>query len=371
MNNKTYTNCLLCGHRLDGAAESIENHNLPLTSEWRGMYIFNCRVCTTYALSENDIHSEILNRYTQPQKSLLSHILCKRSKSGALDKKGFYVTESYINSILKNEKLPNPGEQYEILIHWLGDSDKPFGEYSEARHANIKAIIGAQSDENIKIILNALLRDKLIESENIDEYNGIGGESTNINPELATYGSLYHLRLSLEGWKKYQELKKGRTESKRVFMAMPFKNENDSVGDPYGIRQTYERLKDYVKQTGFELINPLLDEEKAGQIIERLQVEIRNSKFMIADLTESNNGAYWEAGYAKGLGKEVIYICSEEWLNEVDEDGKPKHKIHFDTLQSLTIRWNKDDLHAVGERLKAVIRNTFPSEAIQEDPKDV
>ncbi len=41
-------------------------------------------------------------------------------------------------------------------------------------------------------------------------------------------------------------------------------------------------------------------------------VQIRDAKFVIADLTHGNDGAYWEAGYAEGLGKPVAYICEKE-----------------------------------------------------------
>ena len=50
---------------------------------------------------------------------------------------------------------------------------------------------------------------------------------------------------------------------------------------------------------------------KAGLIDDRLRVEIRTSRFLIADLTHENAGAYWEAGFAEGLGKPVIYTCEK------------------------------------------------------------
>jgi len=36
---------------------------------------------------------------------------------------------------------------------------------------------------------------------------------------------------------------------------------------------------------------------------------IRTARFVIADLTHDNNGAYFEAGFAEGLGLPVIYTC--------------------------------------------------------------
>ena len=87
--------------------------------------------------------------------------------------------------------------------------------------------------------------------------------------------------------------------------------------------------------------------------------EIQCSDFMIADLTHANNGAYWEAGYAEGLGKPVIYTCEKEKFNS--------QKTHFDTNHHLTVLWDKDAPEQAGELLKATIRATLPQLAKLED----
>ena len=69
-------------------------------------------------------------------------------------------------------------------------------------------------------------------------------------------------------------------------------------------------FKPSVSQTGFQL-HKLDDHPRAGLIDDRLCVEIQSSDFLIADLTHDNYGAYWEAGYAEGLGKPVIYTCEK------------------------------------------------------------
>jgi len=76
-----------------------------------------------------------------------------------------------------------------------------------------------------------------------------------------------------------------------------------------------DHFKPTVLQTGFTL-KRLDEEQKAGLIDDQLRVEIRQSKFLLAELTESNSGAYWEAGYAEGLGKPVIYLCSNEYFQK-------------------------------------------------------
>jgi nucleoside 2-deoxyribosyltransferase len=80
-----------------------------------------------------------------------------------------------------------------------------------------------------------------------------------------------------------------------------------------------------VAQTGFEL-RRLDQKPKAGLIDLRMRVEIRSAKFLVADLTDENRGAYWEAGFAEGLGKKVYYTCEASKFD--------KAKTHFDTEQS-------------------------------------
>jgi hypothetical protein len=90
-----------------------------------------------------------------------------------------------------------------------------------------------------------------------------------------------------------------------------------------------------------------------------LESKIRNSKFIIADLTNSNNEAYWEAGFAEGLGEIVIYTCEKSaWENE---------KTHFDTNNHQNIIWYEKDLDLAGEDLKTTIRTSLPEEAIMSD----
>ena len=65
---------------------------------------------------------------------------------------------------------------------------------------------------------------------------------------------------------------------------------------------------------------------------------IRRSRFLIADFTQGRGGArgsvYYEAGFAHGLGKDVIFTCRKDKVN----------KLHFDVRQYLCITWEKDRL---------------------------
>jgi hypothetical protein len=109
-----------------------------------------------------------------------------------------------------------------------------------------------------------------------------------------------------------------------------------------------------VGRADFEL-RILTDRQPAGLIDDQLRVALRASRFVIADLTHGNNGAYWEAGFAEGLGRPVIYTCRKaEW---------DVRKTHFDTNHLVTIIWEPNQLEDAGTRLTATIRATLPGEA--------
>jgi hypothetical protein len=94
-----------------------------------------------------------------------------------------------------------------------------------------------------------------------------------------------------------------------------------------------------------------------------MRVEIRTSRFVICDLTHGNRGAYWEAGFAEGLGRPVFYICRRDVLNDRNHPDHP----HFDTAHQLIIEWNPADPATGMQELKDVIRATLPAEAQMDD----
>ena len=110
-----------------------------------------------------------------------------------------------------------------------------------------------------------------------------------------------------------------------------------------------DALKQAISKAGY--LPVLIDEvQYNGQIVPEMLYQIRESRFVIAELSHHNNGAYYEAGYALGLGKEVIHICEEEAMGS---------KLHFDVKQVNTITYKADDLDGLKERLTKRIQATI------------
>jgi nucleoside 2-deoxyribosyltransferase len=111
-------------------------------------------------------------------------------------------------------------------------------------------------------------------------------------------------------------------------------------------------------KAGYELTT-VIENQPAGMVDDQMRVRLRTARFVVADLTYGSRGAYWEAGFAEGLGRPVIYTCRKaEW---------EKEKTHFDTNHLVTIIWDPADLQSAAASLTATIRASLPEEAVMED----
>lgn len=305
-----------------------------LAPEGRDCIAYSCIHCGGYELGGR-LLAGLLRLFAESAVSdarhRLSHAIRKMQKGSDVP----ILNSEQVEKIL-TRPLPTPTEQADILIRWLGTTSSGPGLTTDLSYKKHGAIMGSSSEAGFVLVVRHLLDEHLIEG-NLRQFAN------------APAGPI--VTLSFRGWERFEQLKTLRSHYGRGFVAMKF-------GDPVldGIIEVV--FKPAALQTGFQLFR-LDDNPRAGLIDDRLRVEIRSSDFIIADLSHDNPGAYWEAGYAEGLGIPVIYAC--EW------EKFEKHKTHFDTNHHLTIRWNKDDPNSARDSLKATIRATLPHLANQRD----
>ncbi len=127
--------------------------------------------------------------------------------------------------------------------------------------------------------------------------------------------------LSAQGLFYAEQLLTTNINSNKVFVATEFH-------DDYEKRLT-DAIKPACKDCGFEAFT-ISDEGFNNNINDEMIVGIKRSKFLIADFTHNNKGVYYEAGFASGMGLEVIKCCNKNWFDEEDKNGQRKNKLHFD-----------------------------------------
>ena len=146
------------------------------------------------------------------------------------------------------------------------------------------------------------------------------------------------LLLSMEGWNRIQPLQRPGGIPGNCFVAMSFSAE---------MRPAYQRgIQPAISDAGFKAIR-IDRKEHNNEITDEIMAEIRNCQFMVADFTGQRQGVYYEAGFAVGLGRAVIWCCRK------DEIGK----LHFDTNHKNHIDWETPE--ELRERLYRRIRATI------------
>ena len=117
-------------------------------------------------------------------------------------------------------------------------------------------------------------------------------------------------------------------DSSQAFVAMWFSEEMD---DAY-----WKGIGPAIEEAGYEPLRIDLKPD-VKKIDDEIFAEIRRSRFLVADMTQGDDGArggvYFEAGLAEGLGLPVLYTCHKDWM---------KH-IAFDTRQFFHIEWDTPD----------------------------
>ena len=71
---------------------------------------------------------------------------------------------------------------------------------------------------------------------------------------------------------------------------------------------------------------------------------IEAADFCIADLTYARPSVYYEAGYAIGLGKPVIYTARSDHLRAKDDDPHGLFRVHFDLQMKNIIPWTAPNI---------------------------
>lgn len=293
---------------------------------------YTCPHCGDFKLSGTLVETLPDYRSKDPDAGAkLSHAIRRAHET----QKIIYITDEMAKTILKYP-LPRPREQADLLIRWLANNVPGPGETVKVEYKTHGAIIGSKSAAGFELVLDHLFKVELV---------------AGMQHKTLQHRDCADVMLSFDGWEYYEKLKSGGAKYRKAFMAMKF-------GDPQLDKVLETVFKPSAKRAGFDLFK-LNDVPKAGLIDDRLRVDIQASDFVVVDLTHDNPGAYWEAGYAEGLGKPVIYTCKK---SKFDSD-----KTHFDTNHHLTICWDENVLEQAGEELTATIRATLPHVAVLVD----
>lgn len=156
--------------------------------------------------------------------------------------------------------------------------------------------------------------------------------------------SFPHYIITLDGWQKIDELRKNEQVLKQGFIAMQFGDDTKYIR---------EAFRTAIRESGYS--ERFIDEKEHNhQIVPEIFFEIERSRFVVVDITYPNYGAYYEAGYAQALGKEVIICCKKDVFDSKDKKDRP----HFDIAQKSMIVWTDEEdlIKRLKRRIEATVQ---------------
>lgn len=304
----------------------------------RDAQAFDCDGCGRFEISRTAMVTwfEQERRLSAMQRAALSHAL----RTGTRGSGAPMVTTTWMETFAPTARVPTPAAQATNLIRVVGDWVSEGGDGYFIDDVVDTPLVGSFSRPMFDQLFNELVAKGLLIRV---------GEETRPNPRDIGVLSGALFSLSLEGWERYEEEKRGGFAGKYGFIAMKF---GDAVLDPFVEATIKPAVRDGID---YDLVD-LRNVSRAGVIDNIMRAQIRDAAFVLVDLTHDNPGAYWEAGYAEGLGKPVIYICEQSKFDAA--------KTHFDTNHCTTVMWRAEEPAPFSEQLVATLRrslNLFPA----------
>jgi hypothetical protein len=291
--------------------------------------LFDCDVCGKFAVSGTAIDDYLDNqmmKLTKVKRAALSHQIKSNAKLG--HKPRMLTTYDLQLAVDNPASLPSPAQQAANIIRFIGGHVTDEGAAIESIPPDFGAIIGSPSREFAFDILSELKKLGFVTAMFPSDLNAFHAQE---------------VTLTLAGWDKYESEKHGELSGNYGFLAL-------KTGDPFLDPLVKNHIKPSIEAIGFKLVD-YRDIAQAGIIDNILRVQIRDAAFVLVDLTHENAGAYWEAGYAEGLGKPVLYICEKNKFEE--------KKTHFDTNHCTTVQWDIDQVDDFLANLIATLKRSL------------
>lgn len=290
---------------------------------------FDCSLCGMFGIADNlirDIDQLSIepNRLNGAQRARLIKYVHDRSRAAPTNT--FIVVQADLGFVFNEMRLPSPGEQAVNIIRYVGDRLVDSADGLDNLPLDFFVLVGSPSPRRAGLIVEQLLSDGIFIGSVGLPRRLLTTPSGSVDEKQLTVSGL---DLTLRGWDRYEAEKRGRYAGPYGFVARKF------VQAPLDILLRDHTRPALKQELGLDLID-MRDAARAGVIDNVMREKIRDAAFVVADLTDDNAGAYWEAGYAEGLGKPVLYICERGKFERGAPDGGGTH---FDTNHLTTVLW--------------------------------
>lgn len=313
--NTLFYECPVCGHfELDMDIEDKRDMNHLASYLFYHAYFEKTDTAPCY-------HTELSEEYcTQTH---------EKHKNSSLYRLPYHMD----SRVIDNWYPKTFSEKIDMILLYLGKHEKHFGEELKFSFTELEIMLFVDLHETDGNNYHRF-RNSSICAEEARKVLKYLLEERFLTVNYGIDGSI-GISLAANGYKRIDELQRNKSTGNTALVAMKFGDETKPVR---------EAIKHGIKEAGYTPI--VYDEvENNDYIMPELLKSIRDSRFVVVDLSDYNNGAYFEEGYAMGIGKPVIQVC------------KKGVTLHFDAAQKNTIVWATET--ELAERLTNRIKATI------------
>jgi hypothetical protein len=98
----------------------------------------------------------------------------------------------------------------------------------------------------------------------------------------------------------------------------------------------------------------IAEREPENAISEAILSSIRRSTLVLCDLSFERPNCYFEAGFAKGAMRRVLFSCRSDHNHRAHQNGE--YRVHFDVDQLKITWWDSDNLSPAASELESRLR---------------
>ena len=288
-----------------------------------------CPVCKLQGqniLRKSDAGGKITFKCARCGKFIIAQSVCKLAEKKDLGSKlsawirniselGMDTPEINTKSLTEIEQsIPeyNPSDKQYLFLRNISRKSKYPGDSLSIEPELDYPLAWATAPEEILFYIRFLVERGLLvwTGERVDSLNG---NSRSVAVAISPYG-----------WEYLDKHEQRAIELSQAYVAMSFSKSMNKVWE--------QAIKPAINEAGYKAcrIDP---NQHTNKINAKIIAEIRNSHFVVADVTEHNRVVYFEAGYAIGRNLPVIWCVRKDDLDNV----------HFDTRQYNHIVWETTD----------------------------
>jgi hypothetical protein len=307
--------CWICGLHANAYHWNMDNEAITV----------DCRICGRYRASH-----EARGIANGSDRALLPYLAAHIRQSAAEGK--FEVTTDWPEQARAHANSTLP-QKIRLLLEWIAKRTG-IAKHIEIDLELLAPFIDAVDWHEVNFLLDHLEGSGFVSTRRIDV------PSRDRAPDSP--GQRKSVVMTVSGWQAVSPVA-GTGIVGTCFIAMSFARDLDDAYD----RGMVPAIKE---DCGFNVIR--VDRvEHNDDITDRILAGIRGAQFVVADFTGQRQGVYFEAGFAAGLGRVVIWTCRAD---EIDN-------LHFDTRQRNHIVWTgpADLREKLAQRIRATV--TLPA----------